>query len=91
MEQFSFKSSYMKSVTLFKRTIVVIDVYKRQPFDGTVSRNLVDAGGYVGGSVQPVTLATIYKDDHLYTYFNVADNQWRSMLMQQGDVYKRQG
>ena len=54
-------------------------------FDGTVSRNLVDAGGYVGGSVQPVTLATIYKDDHLYTYFNVADNQWLSMLMQQGD------
>lgn len=57
----------------------------RAPFDGTVSRNLVDAGGYVGGSVQPVTLATIYKDDHLYTYFNVADNQWLSMLMQQGD------
>ena len=45
----------------------------------------MDAGGYVGGSVQPVTLATIYKDDHLYTYFNVADNQWLSMLMQQGD------
>ena len=58
----------------------------RAPFDGTVSRNLVDAGGYVGGSVQPVTLATIYKDDHLYTYFNVADNQWLSMLMQQGTV-----
>ena len=62
----------------------------RAPFDGTVSRNLVDAGGYVGGSVQPVTLATIYKDDHLYTYFNVADNQWLSMLMQQGDSIPRQ-
>ena len=42
------------------------------------------------GSVQPVTLATIYKDDHLYTYFNVADNQWLSMLMQQGDSIPRQ-
>lgn len=62
----------------------------RAPFDGTVSRNLVDAGSYVGGSVQPVTLATIYKDDHLYTYFNVADNQWLSMLMQQGDSIPRQ-
>ena len=62
----------------------------RAPFDGTVSRNLVDAGGYVGGSVQPVTLATIYKDDHLYTYFKVADNQWLSMLMQQGDSIPRQ-
>ena len=38
----------------------------------------------------PVTLATIYKDDHLYTYFNVADNQWLSMLMQQGDSIPRQ-
>lgn len=24
----------------------------------------------------PVTLATIYKDDQMYAYFNVADNQW---------------
>lgn len=56
----------------------------RAPFDGTVSRNQVDAGSYVGGSVQPVTLATIYKDDQLYTYFNIADNQWLAMLMQQG-------
>lgn len=62
----------------------------RAPFDGTVSRNLIDAGSYVGGSVQPVTLATIYKDDYLYTYFNVADNQWLSMLMQQGDSIPRQ-
>ena len=33
----------------------------RAPFDGTVSRNQVDVGSYVGGSLQPVTLATIYK------------------------------
>lgn len=62
----------------------------RAPFDGTVSRNLIDAGSYVGGSVQPVTLATIYKDNYLYTYFNVADNQWLGMLMQQGDSIPRQ-
>lgn len=55
----------------------------RAPFDGTVSRNLVDAGSYVGGSVQPVTLGTIYKDDELYAYFNIADNQWLAMLVQQ--------
>lgn len=61
----------------------------RAPFDGTVSRNLVDAGSYVSGGVQPVTLATIYKDDRLYTYFNVADNQWISMLMQKGDSVPR--
>lgn len=62
----------------------------RAPFDGTVSRNLIDAGGYVSGGVQPVTLATIYKDNQLYSYFNVADNQWISMLMQKGDTIPKQ-
>lgn len=54
----------------------------RAPFDGRVSRNLVDAGSYVAGSAQPVTLATIYKDDHLYSYFNIADNQMLAMQLQ---------
>lgn len=40
----------------------------RAPFNGTISRNLADAGSYINGSVQPVTLATVYKDDHLYSY-----------------------
>ena len=61
----------------------------RAPFDGTVSRNRADVGSYISGGIQPVTLATIYKDDHLYTYFNVSDNQWISMLMQQGDSIPR--
>ena len=56
----------------------------RAPFDGTISRSQVDVGSYVAGNTQPVTLATIYKDDYLYSYFNVADNQWLMMTMQQG-------
>lgn len=55
--------------------------YIRAPFDGTVSNKLMDVGNYISGAVQPTTLATIYKDDRMYTYFNVADNQWISMLM----------
>ena len=55
--------------------------YIRAPFDGTISKTTVDAGSYVSGAVQPVTLATIYKDDRMYAYFNVADNQWLSMLL----------
>ena len=51
--------------------------YVRAPFDGTISKSTV----YVGGSLQPVTLATIYKDDQMYAYFNVADNQWLEMSM----------
>lgn len=55
--------------------------YVRAPFDGTISKSTVDVGSYVGGSLQPVTLATIYKDSEMYAYFNVADNQWIGMLM----------
>ena len=55
--------------------------YVRAPFDGTISKSTVDIGRYVGGSLQPVTLATIYKDDQMYAYFNVADNQWLEMSM----------
>ena len=55
--------------------------YVRAPFDGTISKATVDVGSYVGGSLQPVTLATIYKDNQMYAYFNVADNQWMAMAM----------
>ena len=55
--------------------------YVRAPFDGTISKSTVDVGSYVGGSLQPVTLATIYKDDQMYAYLNVADNQWLEMSM----------
>ena len=53
----------------------------RAPFDGTITKSTVDIGSYVGGSLQPVTLATIYKDNQMYAYFNVADNQWLGMAM----------
>ena len=55
--------------------------YIHAPFDGTISRNIMDIGSYISGAAQPVTLATLYKDNRMYTYFNVADNQWLSMLM----------
>lgn len=55
--------------------------YVRAPFDGTITKSTVDIGSYVGGSLQPVTLATIYKDNQMYAYFNVADNQWLGMAM----------
>ena len=39
--------------------------YIKAPFDGRVSRNLVDLQNFVGGAVQPVTLATMYKDKYM--------------------------
>lgn len=55
--------------------------YVRAPFDGTISKATLDVGSYVGGALQPVTLATIYKDNQMNAYFNVADNQWLAMAM----------
>ena len=55
--------------------------YIRAPFDGIITKATMDVGSYVGGALQPVTLATLYKDDLMYAYFNVTDNQWLSMAM----------
>lgn len=64
--------------------------YIRAPFSGTISRSLYDVGNYISGAAQPVTLATIYKDDRMFAYFNVSDNQWLSMLMATNDGKKEQ-
>ncbi len=53
--------------------------YIRAPFDGVITKNAVDVGSYISGAASPVTLATIYKDDQMYAYFNIADNQWLNM------------
>lgn len=53
--------------------------YVKAPFDGVITKNAVDVGSYISGAGSPVTLATIYKDDQMYAYFNIADNQWLNM------------
>jgi RND family efflux transporter MFP subunit len=44
----------------------------RAPISGKVSRNLVDVGNLVGAGERTL-LATIVKDDPIYTYFNVSE------------------
>lgn len=46
--------------------------YIKAPFSGKVSQNLVDLQNFVNGSTQAVTLTTMYRDQHLYAYFNMA-------------------
>lgn len=50
--------------------------YVKAPCDGVVDISAYSVGAYIGGSLQPTKLATIYKDDRMYSYFNVADNQY---------------
>lgn len=54
--------------------------YIRAPFDGKITRATYDIGSYISGSVQPVTLATLYKDDIMYANFNIEDNQFMKMM-----------
>lgn len=53
--------------------------YIKAPFDGRVTRNLVDQANYVPGSVNPTTLATMYKDRRMYAYFNMAYAEYQNL------------
>lgn len=53
--------------------------YIKAPFDGRVTRNLVDQANYVAGSVSPVTLATMYKDRRMFAYFNMAYAEYQNL------------
>lgn len=55
--------------------------YIRAPFEGRITRASYDVGNYINGAMQPVTLATLYKDDLMYANFNIEDNQFMKMKL----------
>lgn len=55
--------------------------YIRAPFNGRITRASYDVGSYINGAVQPITLATMYKDDLMYVNFNIEDNQFMKMKL----------
>lgn len=57
--------------------------YVKAPCDGVIDISSYSDGAYIGGALQPVKLATIYKDDRMYSYFNIADNQYLSYQLVQ--------
>lgn len=54
--------------------------YIKAPFDGTIDRSQFDVGNYVGAAGASTTLATLYKDEMMFAYFNVEDKQYLSMM-----------
>ena len=50
--------------------------YVKAPHNGLVSLSEYSSGSYIAGSMSPVTLATLYKDDTMYSYFDITDNEW---------------
>lgn len=56
----------------------------RAPFTGRISTAAVDAGTYLNGGASPVTLATLYDDSIMNTYFAIEDNSYLKMLASRG-------
>lgn len=50
--------------------------YVRAPHNGLMGLSNYSTGSYIAGAGSPVQLGTLYKDDIMYAYFNVTDNQW---------------
>jgi len=62
----------------------------RAPFDGVVTRRLVNVGALVGSS-GPTRLATILQVDPIYVYFNISDQQQldlRDSFVKEGKTLK---
>lgn len=57
--------------------------YVTAPYDGQIDRSVYSVGNYIAGAGSPVTLAHLYKDDLMYSYFNVSDNQWLAQTLSQ--------
>ena len=57
--------------------------YVKAPCNGMIDVSPYSVGAYIGGALQPVKLATVYKDDHMYSYFNIADNQFLNYQLTQ--------
>ena len=49
--------------------------YVRAPYSGKITNFNYDIGNFVSGTSAP-TLATIYKDDSLYVYFNISETEF---------------
>lgn len=64
--------------------------YVHAPADGLMDLGSLSAGSYVAGAGSPVKLSTLYKDDMMYAYFNITDNQWLRQQMRSDVVGKEQ-
>lgn len=50
--------------------------YVKAPMDGVVGIEKYSVGTYIPGAASPVELCKMYKDDKMYAYFDITDNQW---------------
>lgn len=64
--------------------------YIRAPHDGLMSLSELSVGSYIAGAASPVELGKLYKDDYMYAYFDVTDNQWLRQQQRKEEVGKEE-
>lgn len=64
--------------------------YVKAPSDGVVGIETYSVGAYIPGSMNPVELCKVYKDDKMYAYFDIADNQWIKQQKRNNEVGKEE-
>lgn len=62
----------------------------RAPHDGLMTLSDYSIGSYIAGAASPVQLGTLYKDDTMYAYFDVTDNQWLRQQQRIDEVGKEE-
>ena len=50
--------------------------YIKSPVDGIADLAEYSDGAYISGEGNPVKMTTVYKDDKMYSYFDISDNQY---------------
>lgn len=64
--------------------------YIKAPHDGLMTLSEYPTGSYIAGANSPVQLSTLYKDDIMYAYFDVTDNQWLRQQQRINEVGKEE-
>lgn len=62
--------------------------YVKAPSDGVIDVSPYSVGAYIGGALQPVKLATVFRDNRMYSYFDIADNQYLAFQLVQENKNK---
>ena len=56
--------------------------YIKAPEDGAVGLAQYPVGAYISGEMSPAELCKLYKDNIMYAFFDITDNQWLKKIQQ---------
>lgn len=55
--------------------------YIKAPENGAVGLSEYPVGAYISGEMSPAELCRLYKDDIMYAFFDITDNQWLKKIL----------